>query len=50
MSTRIKHSPQELRRFTDRIRIQDGEGTAVDATVDALAVAPISTTDVLGSY
>ena len=45
MLTRIQHSPQELRIFTDRIRVQAAAGTAVDATVDALAVAPIRTTD-----
>ena len=35
MSTRIQHSPQELIKITDRIRIQVAAGTAVDATVDA---------------
>ena len=49
MSTRIQHIPQELRRFKDRIRIQVAAETAVDAMVDAFAVAPIITTDVLGA-
>ena len=49
MSTRIQHIPQELIRFTDRIRIQAWTGTAVDATVDALAMEPIRTTDFLGA-
>ena len=42
--------PQELRKTTDRIRMQVAAGTVVDATVDVLDVALISATDSLGRY
>ena len=39
MSTIIHHRPQELRKITDRIRMQVAAGTVMDATEDVLAVA-----------
>ena len=50
MSTIIQHRPQEMRKITDKIRIQVAAWNVVDATVEVLDVALISATDSLGCY